>query len=186
MYEVSPDALTKIIDDNDEQQVRTDALETNYLQTDVIEATIRVAKVLLLLWKGWDKPEVDFPNRTNTLMEQWIVACQANNQHHYARHLIKWLTAVRVPHAYYPIFLFNRNMWRSNEFLNFILTDNEAPPYLVVFLLNLFRQALGISHTQLHHMLNGKFTEFVPCYKELMTTNALWDWAARRKQSFFF
>lgn len=186
MYNVGPDVLRQIVADNDEQQIKTSVLNKDYIAADVIETTAVIAKLLLMRWPHWNKPDVDLPNKTNTLFEQWIDACKEKGKLHRARLLVTWLTAIRGHYANYQIFLFNKRMWRSKEFLHFILKDNEAPPYLGVFLFNLFRQALGYSHTELHHMSKGEFDVFAPLFKTLLTTNVVWDWAARRKQSFYF
>ncbi len=183
---MDPSVFLSMVDDHDEHAVRSGALETNYLATDVVESASRIAKLLLMRWPDREQSEVDFPNRTNSLYEQWIDTCRRLGKAGRAYTLISWITSVRGDYVNYPIFLFNRNMWQCKKVLRFFLKDKEHPPYLAILFFNLFRQALGISHTELHHMSRGAFAEFTPLYKRLMTTDAVWDWAANRKQSFHF
>ena len=186
MYIVDPSILKSIHDDHDDGQIRSDLLAMDYLATDVIQSTALLSKLLLMRWPNWHLPEIDLPNQTNTLYEQWIDRCRALGKTGRAQILVSWVTSVRGNYANYPIFLYNHKLWRSHELLRLFLTDADRPPYLVILFFNLFHQVLGISHTDLYKLSIGSFSAFAPLYKELMTTNRVWDWAANKKQSYHF
>lgn len=181
MIALEPSVLASIVQKNDEQQVRQIALETDYSSLDLIEATRRIACLLLLGWPGQDISEADFPNKTHTPYEQWLDKLKAERKTAKARKLISWAVTYRNHHAFYPIFLYNRDMWATRRYFDDVLHEKDAPPYLSIMNFNIFRQMLGISHTRLHEMSKDKFTAFTPLYNRLMSENLFQEWKERRK-----
>jgi hypothetical protein len=123
--------LAGVAEQNDEVLVRAELLDTNYLTASVREATLRVAKLLLLREPSWDKPEIDLPNVSDTAIERLIERLKAEGQPYRALILSNWATAGMGKLPLYALFLYNADYGHSRAILERILTGEEAaPPYL--------------------------------------------------------
>jgi hypothetical protein len=172
---------------NDAETVRAEALGTDYLTTDVRAATLRVARVLLLRGAGWDHEEVDFLNKTDTLMERRIEALKAEGKKYRALIMANWATASQSDLSFYTLFLYNVRYRGSHAVLEHLLTgEGAAPPYLRLVMLNILRQSVGLSHDDLHRLSLAPFAELSPWVNRVFHDDAVFAWFARKKKSIRF
>lgn len=179
--------LAQVAELNDEARVRSEALETDYLASDIRASTLRVAKVLLLRGSEWQLPEVDFPNRTGTLVEQRIEALKAEGKRYRALILANWATASQSELSMYTLFLYNARHRHSHEILEHLLNgEKAAPPYLRLVMSNILRQSVGLSHDELHRLSKLPFEETAPWVNRVFQDRAVFDWLRTKKRPIRF
>lgn len=185
MFQV--EELAPVAAQNDEAEVRSAALETDYLTTRAEDAAVRVAKVLLFRGPEWELPEVDFPNRTDTLVERWIDRLKAEGNRYRALILANWATTKQSDLAMYPLFLYNSRYRNSHRILEYILSGEKwAPPYLWLVVLNMLRQSGGISHDELHDLTARPFEDLAPHVNRLFGGDSVFDWLRTKKRPMRF
>jgi hypothetical protein len=174
--------LASVVALNDEQQVRSAALETDFLSTDVKTSTLRVAKVLLLRDPRWDILEIDFPNKTGTPVERWIERLKAEGKKYRAVALSNWCAAPRSELSMYALFLYNLGYGNSRKVIEYLLHGEKGvPPYLKLLILNILRQSVGLSHDELHRLTAGPFEDLAPWINRIFRDDAVFDWFGRKK-----
>lgn len=185
MFELSD--LAAVAELNDEAVVRAEVLGTNYLTCSPREATVRVAKLLLLREPTWNLPEVDLPNVSDTAIERLVDRLKAEGLQYRAVMLSNWATARLGRLPLYALFLYNADYGRSRAILEHILTGEEyAPPYLKLVLLNILHQSVGLSHDQLHELTAGRFDQLAPWVNRIFHDDAVFGWLRRKKRSIRF
>ena len=179
--------LASVAEANDESRVRSEALETNYLTTDARTSALRVAKVLLLRDPRWTLAEVDFPNRTGTAVERRIAGLIAEGLKYRAVVLANWATAFQSDLSLYSLFAYNVGHGNSERLLEYLLMgEKHSPPYLRLVLLNILKQAIGLSHDELHRLTRGDFEELAPWANRMLADEAVFDWLGRKKRPIRF
>jgi hypothetical protein len=185
MFELSD--LAQVAELNDEASVRAEVLDTNYLTCSVSEATLRVAKLLLLREPTWDHPEVDLPNVSDTAIERLVDSLKAEGQKYRAVMLSNWATSRMGKLPLYALFLYNADYRRTRAILDYILTgETNAPPYLKLVLLNILHQSVGLGHDELHRLTAGPFKELAPWINRIFADDAVFDWLKRKKRPIRF
>lgn len=169
---------------NDEATVRADVLATNYLTTSVPEATLRVAKLLLLREPSYELAEGHLPNRTDTLVERLAEQLVAEGKRYRAVMLSNWATASLGKLPLYALFLYNRRYGQSHAILEQLLMGERwAPPYLKLVLLNMLRQVLELDHDQLNRLTAARLDQLAPWVNRLfLERDAVFDWMDRKRQ----
>jgi hypothetical protein len=181
------DELASVAAPNDEARVRSEALETNYVTTDAKTSALRIAKVLLLRDPRWEQAEVDFPNRTDTLVERRIESLIAEGRKYRAVILTNWLTAFQSDLSLYALFAYNSRHGNSQRLLETLLNgEKQAPPYLRLVMLNILKQAIGLSHEELHCLTAGPFDDMAPWVNRMLRDEAVFDWLGRKKRPIRF
>jgi hypothetical protein len=173
---------------NVEATVRADVLATNYLTTSVPEATLRVAKLLLLREPSYETAEVQLVNRTDTLIERLADRLMAEGQRYRAVMLSNWATASLGKLPLYALFLYNTRYAHSQAILERMLTGERwSPPYLKLALLNMLRQVVGLDHDQLHRVTMAGFDRQARWINRLMLErDAVFDWLEHKRQPMRF
>lgn len=185
MFELSD--LASVAELNEEALVRAELLDTNFSTCSVREATLRVAKLLLLREPSWDQAEVDLPNVTDTAVERLVDRFKAEGQKYRAVMLSNWATARQGRLPLYALFLYNADYARSRAILEHMLTGEEnAPPYLKLALLNILHQSVGLSHDELHEITGGTFDKIAPWVNLVFHDDAVFDWMKRKKRPLRF
>ena len=185
MFELSD--LAGVAQQNDPALVRAELQDTDFLTCDLRDATLRVAKLLLLREPSWHKPEVDLPNSRDTAVERLVDRLKSEGQYYRAVMLSNWATSRMGRLPLYALFLYNTNYARTRAILEHILLgEDEAPPYLKLVLLNILHQSVGLSHDQLHRLTAGPFNELAPWVNRIFHDDAVFDWLARKKRSIRF
>jgi hypothetical protein len=185
MFELSD--LASVAERNDEALVRAEVLDANYLTCGLREATLRVAKLLLLREPSWDQPEVDLPNVTDTAVERLVDRLKAEGLNYRAVMLSNWATARQGWLPLYALFLYNSDYGRSRAILEYMLTgEKNAPPYLKLALLNILHQSVGLSHDELHEITAGRFDQLAPWINRIFHDDAVFDWMKRKKRPLRF
>jgi hypothetical protein len=140
----------------------------------------------VLLFQGEGAPRVTFPNVTGTAYEGWIE--RAARQRAYLGHILtQWVTVRRVDFSLYPVFLYNRDFARTRAVLEELLAFEHAPPpYLYLLLLNLVRQALGMSHDAIAALGQGPFDDAARHLRRLFEGDLVDRWLARKRQPLRF
>ncbi|PRQ09013.1 hypothetical protein [Enhygromyxa salina] len=177
-------AMAEVAALNDEAKVRAEALATDYLTTSVPEATLRVAKLLLLREPTFARAEAQLHNRTNTRLELLVERFIAEGNRYRALMLSNWATASLGKLPLYALFLYNSGYGHSQEILEHVLTSERwAPPYLKLVLLNMLHQVLGLEHNHLHRLTVGRFERLAPWVNRLfLERDAVFEWMARKPQ----
>lgn len=161
MAEYSDDELRNLISGGDESVLRAEALAFDYLQAHPRESALLIGRILLYPSETAARNTVKVYNRNNTPYEQWLDTLRIEHKDMKADVLIRWLMTGGTPHdriALYAIFLYNRNYGRTRKIFSVLLNDDwNAPPYLDLVIINLFRQILGLSHTEIRDLLLGPF-----------------------------
>jgi hypothetical protein len=185
MFELTD--LAGVAEKNDEALVRAEVLDTNYLTASLREATLRVAKLLLLRAPSWDKPEIDLPNVSDTAIERLIDRLKAEGQQYRALILSNWATSGMGKLPLYALFLYNADYRHSRAILERIaLGEEDAPPYLKLVLLNILHQSVGLSHDKLHEITSGPFDGLAPWVNRIFHDDAVFEWMQRKKRSIRF
>jgi hypothetical protein len=182
MLNFEPGEIESLLDVHDEAKVRQAALETDYVATDLRTAALRVARVLLYRSVvPWER-DVQFPNLTDTAYERWVQDVRKSSPY-LATVVVNWLSVPAAFHTMYPAFLFNRNFGQSRQIYERLLTvETSPPPYLSLIFLNLFRQALGLSHTEINRS-HGEERHMAALFHDLLSGDLVEQWLARKKQN---
>lgn len=185
MFELSD--MAAVAEQNDEASVRAELLATDFSTCSLREATLRVAKLLLLREPSWHQPEVDLPNVSDTAIERLVDRLKADGQHYRAVMLSNWATSRQGRLPLYALFLYNANYGHSRAILEHILTgEKTAPPYLKLVLLNILHQSVGLGHDQLHRITAGSFAELAPWVNRIFHDDAVFGWLKRKKRPIRF
>ena len=184
MYRFTVPQLAVLEEISDEHAVKAAALETDYAAADLTESAITIARVLLMRSPYSEKPRVDFANKTHTRFEEWIDRVRTSETPHLSGILSSWLLGVQSPYINYPVFLYNRSFGRSEEILQSFLTrEKNAPGYLSLVFLNLLRQALKLSHTDISRLTASPFSRSASYFNEMMKTHIIDTWLNEKKES---
>lgn len=180
--------LTTVSALNDEADVRAEALATDYLRTDLEEATLRIARLLLLRSPEHEHAEVSFPPRgEKTPIEALADRLRAEGLRYRAVMLANWLTSDTSALAMYPLFLYNTGYGKSRAILERVLCGEKwAPPYLYLAVLNMLHQSVGLSHDALHRVTAAPFEELAPWINRLFCDDAVFDWFERKRRPLRF
>lgn len=158
------DDIESVIAGGDEDSVREQALDFAYAGADPVKASLAVARILLYPFSSSDNSVIALRNETDTAYERWMDEFQRKGENRKAMMAGRWAmiqgVSGRPEIGLYPIFLFNSDYGKSRRIFNEFLTyEKKPPPYLDLVWMNLFHEALGLSHTEIRTLCNGPFLE---------------------------
>ena len=189
----SQDDIRSAIGEQNEKDIRQTIQSLDYLHTSPHNAALAIARVILLQSSEWNEkikvsPEV---NKTGTAFERKICDLLAHGKRKKADALLRWLWGAGVIHSflvYYPLFLFNSDFADTRTIFEMLIESEKVPPpYLGIFGLNLFRQVLGLSHTEIKELIEGDFALVTLTYKKLFSdASAIERWMQTKKQPLQF
>lgn len=189
----SREDIFSVIGDHNEDEIRQAVRSLDYLKTSPHDSALAVAQVILLQSREWEQkikttPEI---NRTDTAFERKICDLLAENKRLKAGTLHRWLLGAGIIHSflvYYPLFLFNSDFADARSIFDlFIEREITPPPYMGIFGLNLFRQVLGLSHTEIKKLIEGDFYHVAHMYRKLFAdARPISHWMEIKKQPLQF
>ncbi len=159
--EYSDDELRTLVTGGDEEVLRSEVLAFDYLHAHPRESALLIGRILLYPLETAARNAVKVYNRNNTPYEQWLDALRLEHKDLKADTLARWLMTGGTPYekiSLYAIFLYNRNYGQTRRIFSVLLNNDwNTPPYLDLVIINLFRQILGLSHTEIRDLLSGPF-----------------------------